>query len=161
MSTFVVIAGDTATGKSTAYCQIDKPYIKIKGLEPEKTFLFNIANKSVPVKGGDELYPPLPMSQDNNRIWKLDGKGRRLDGHDYGAIITVIRALSKSTVTKYVIIDDFQYLMSLDFFDRRNEVGFDKYGKIGFSIIDLIYELSLLPPDFIVFFLAHTDTEIS
>lgn len=161
MATIVVIAGDTATGKSTSYCQISKPYITIKGLDPNETFLFNIAKKPVPMKGGQELYPLMPIAIDNNKKYQIAGKGRRLDGHDYAAIITIIRALKGSSVTKYVIVDDFQYLMSLDFFERRNEQGFDKYGKIGFSVIDLVEELSFLPDHMIVFLLAHTDTEIT
>ena len=89
MATIVVVAGDTSTGKSTSYCQITKPYIKIKGLDPAETFLFNIAKKMVPVKGGQELYPEIPMSLDNTGKWNITGKGRRLDGHDYKQIITI------------------------------------------------------------------------
>ena len=161
MATIVVVAGDTSTGKSTSYCQITKPYIKIKGLDPAETFLFNIAKKMVPVKGGQELYPEIPMSLDNTGKWNITGKGRRLDGHDYKQIITIIRALRNSTATKHVIVDDFQYAMSLDFFERRNEQGFDKYGKIGFSVVELIEELAMLPDHMIVYLLAHTDAEIS
>lgn len=161
MATIVVIAGDTSTGKSTAYCPVDKPYLKIKGLNSSETFLFNIASKPVPMKGGQELYPILPIELNVNKQYQITGKGRRYDGHDYGAIITILRALHKSPVTKYIIVDDFQYAMALDFFERRNEVGFDKYGKIGFSIIELIKELNALPEHMIVFLLTHTDTEIN
>jgi hypothetical protein len=74
MAKIVVIAGETSTGKSTSYCPIDKSYIKIKGLLPADTFIFNIASKGVPMKGGDELYPPM-LLQKEGAVFKITKKG--------------------------------------------------------------------------------------
>ena len=162
MATIVVIGGEPSTGKSTACFPVDKKYAKIIGLPPEKTFIFNVADKMIPVKGGSELYPEMKLEFDNKtRQYTIVKAGRRLNGNDYGQMLTVIGLLKTIPVIEYVIVDDFQYLMSLDFFERRNESGFDKYGKIGFSIIELIRGLALLPENVIVFLLAHTDEEMS
>lgn len=157
----VVIAGETSTGKSTSYCPVDKKYINIKGLPPDKTFLFNVANKFIPIKGGDELYPEMKLEMNQQRQYIITQKGRRLDGNDYGKMLTVLQMLKTSPTIEHLILDDFQYLMSMDFFERRNEAGFDKYGKIGFSIIDLIRNLAMMPDHMIVYILAHTDEELN
>jgi hypothetical protein len=163
MATIVVIAGETATGKSTSYCPVDKKYVKIIGLPPEKTFIFNVVDtKMIPIKGGAELYPEMKLNFDaKTRQYAITKAGRRLNGNDYGQMLTVISLLQSNTNMEYVIVDDFQYLMAMDFFERRNEAGYDKYGKIGFSIIELVRALALLPDSVTVFLLAHTDEEMN
>lgn len=151
MAKIVIIAGPSATGKSTSYCNIDNPYLKITGLDSEKTFMFNIASKEIPVKGGDKLYRELTIE---------NGKptGNMYSGSNYDAIKELVLKINKSSSKKAIIVEDAQYLMSFDFFNRRIEQGYDKYAYIGFSFLDLMLHLRELRNDIIVYILIHTDT---
>ena len=145
MAKIIVIAGDTGSGKSTSFCNIDLGGIKIQGLSPEDTFLFNVVGKEIPTIGGNAKYKPAGTKG-----------GRRLDSSNYMEMSSWIDRLKDSPL-KNIIVDDAQYLMSMDFFNSRNEDGFKKYARIGFSFIDLIVKLKSLPDSMMVFILIHTD----
>lgn len=70
----------------------------------------------------------------------------------------ILARLSKTKLKTYVI-DDSQYLMVHEFFDRAKEVGYQKYTDMGVHFRDLITFINhKIPDDVIVYFLHHTDT---
>ena len=70
----------------------------------------------------------------------------------------ILRSLNKSKLKRYVI-DDSQYLMVNEFFDRAKETGYQKYTDIGLNFRNLIHMINHnLADDIIVYFLHHTET---
>lgn len=64
----------------------------------------------------------------------------------------------KGSKVKSIVIDDSQYLLAGEFFDRAYEKGFDKYTAIGANFRSLIHFINNLPEDDkIVYFLHHSE----
>jgi hypothetical protein len=62
--------------------------------------------------------------------------------------------------TKAIVIDDSQYLMANELFDRANEKGYDKFTNMAANFRNLIHFINELPEDDkIVYFLHHTETD--
>lgn len=108
----------------------------MRNLDPEKVGIFNVAGKPLPFR--------KPMKIVNNAT--------------YGVIQ---KALLKPSLKTY-IIDDSQYLMAFEEFDRAKEVGYTKFTEMALNFSNLVRNCnSKLPPDVIVYFLHHTDTNDS
>lgn len=74
----------------------------------------------------------------------------------YGQIYGALKAHNY----KCYVIDDSQYLMANEFFDRADEVGYQKFVDIGVHFRDLIHLVnSKTPDDVIVYFLHHTEMD--
>lgn len=59
---------------------------------------------------------------------------------------------------KIIVVDDFQYILSIPYMNRIKEAGWDKWNDFGdnyFGIIDICHEL---PDDVVVYYLTHTET---
>ena len=59
---------------------------------------------------------------------------------------------------KFIVIDDFQYLMANEFMNRAYEKGYDKWTEIGKHAFDLLFKTKTLGNNRVVFVLAHSDT---
>ena len=71
----------------------------------------------------------------------------------------IMKALSNPTLKKYVI-DDSQYLLVNEMFDRAKEVGYNKFTDIALNFRNLIHYINKnLPDDVIVYFLHHTEVD--
>ncbi len=61
---------------------------------------------------------------------------------------------------KIYIIDDSQYLLVNELFDRAKEVGYQKYTDMAVNFRNLVHAVNhKLPDDVIVYFLHHTETD--
>lgn len=70
-----------------------------------------------------------------------------------------MKALSNPTLKKYVI-DDSQYLLVNEMFDRAKEIGYNKFTDIALNFRNLIHYINKnLPDDIIVYFLHHTEID--
>lgn len=59
---------------------------------------------------------------------------------------------------KAYVIDDSQYLMANELFDKVNETGYSKFSEIAVHFRNLIHYINKnLPDDVIVYFLHHTE----
>lgn len=106
----------------------------MRNLDPEKARIFNVASK------------PLPFR----------AKLRTLNGAIYP---TIKEGISRGTVKTYVI-DDSQYLMANEFFDRAKEQGYNKFTDIGLHFRDLLeFVIRETPKDCIVYFLHHVELD--
>ena len=104
----------------------------IRNFEPGEVGIFNVASK------------PLPFKK---KIPKLDGATYQ----------QIIQSLSAHTLKRY-IIDDSQYLICFEFFNRAKEKGYDKFTDMALNFYNLIqFVIHNTPPDVIVYFLHHTD----
>ena len=71
----------------------------------------------------------------------------------------IMSALQKPQLKQY-IIDDSQYLMVNEFFDRAKDTGYQKYTDIGLHFRNLVHHINQnLPDDVIVYFLHHTEVD--
>lgn len=64
----------------------------------------------------------------------------------------------KSTKAKTIIVDDFQYLLSLPYMSRIKEAGWDKYNDFASNYFEIIRACDELPEDVTVYFMSHTET---
>lgn len=64
----------------------------------------------------------------------------------------------KSTKAKTIIVDDFQYLLSIPYMRRIKESGWDKYNDFASNYFDVITVCDELPDDVTVYFMTHTET---
>lgn len=104
----------------------------MRNFDINKVGIFNVASK------------PLPFRKKLNR----------LENAKYSDII---KSLKNSKLKTYVI-DDSQYLMAFDMFDRAKETGFTKFTDAAVDIRNLLkFIVTATPDDVIVYFLHHTE----
>lgn len=71
----------------------------------------------------------------------------------------LMKALKEPKLKSYVI-DDSQYLMVNEFFDKAKDTGYQKYTDIGLHFRNLVHHINQnLPDDVIVYFLHHTEID--
>lgn len=71
-----------------------------------------------------------------------------------------INKIFKDPKLKRYAIDDSQFLMVNDMFDRAKETGYQKYTDLALSFRNLVHDVNIkLPDDVIVYFLHHTETD--
>lgn len=89
---------------------------------------------------------PFPFKNENN-LKKFDNAGYN----------DIIRVLAKEKMMSY-IIDDSQYLMAFEMFDRVKEKGYGKFTDLAVHFKNLIdFIVKNLSNDIIVYFLHHTE----
>ena len=70
---------------------------------------------------------------------------------------TIFQALSKPSLKSYVI-DDSQYLLVNEMFDRAKDIGYGKFTDMALNFRNLIHFINQkVPDDIIVYFLHHTE----
>ena len=106
----------------------------LRNFEPEGVSVFNVAAK------------PLPFRK------KIPVKATA----DYNAIMHGISQSQK----KSFVIDDSQYLLCFEAFAKAKETGFGKFTDMALNFYNLVqFVIRHTPPDVIVYFLHHTDTD--
>lgn len=69
----------------------------------------------------------------------------------------ILQAVTSPNLKRYVI-DDSQYLLVNEFFDRAKETGYQKYTDMALNFRNLIHDINRKAPDDVVFyFLHHTE----
>lgn len=137
MSNLILIMGNSGTGKSSS----------IRTLNPEETFIINILDKPLPFKGGKSSY-----NKEYKNYFVSD------DPQEILKILQVLDTNKKYSHIKTVIIDDFQYCMSVPFMRRARESGWNKFTEIGQDAFQIIYTASkCVRNDLDIFILSHTE----
>lgn len=104
----------------------------LRNFEEGEIGIFNVASK------------PLPFKK---KLPSVNGAG-------YAAII---KSLSSPKLKTYVI-DDSQYLMAFEAFERANETGYAKFTSMALNFYTLVqFVIKSTPPDVIVYFLHHVE----
>ena len=105
----------------------------LRNFNEQDVGIFNVASK------------PLPFRK----------KLKVINGATYQ---TIINSLAKSSLKRYVI-DDSQYLLAFEFFDKAKDTGYGKFTDLALNFKSLIdYVIKETPSDCIVYFLHHTET---
>jgi hypothetical protein len=134
-SKLVGIVGATGTGKSTS----------IKHLNPEETYIINVAKKELPFKGSEKLY-----NAENKNYKEVD---------DANEISRLLKTISeKAPHIKNIIIEDSNYIMGFNIVSKATEVGFTKFSVMARDMVDLFRTARQLRDDITVFYLTHPET---
>lgn len=105
----------------------------MRNFEPDEISIFNVAGK------------PLPFKK----------KIPKVNTSDYNKI----KAGLKQSTKKAFAIDDSQYLLCFEMFDKAKETGYNKFTDMALNFYNLIqFIIKQLPPDVIVYFLHHVET---
>lgn len=135
----VLIIGESGSGKT----------FSIKQLDPEKVGIFLCEKSRLPFRKKFPTYKVRNM--------------QKIDDKNQVKIIrqsTVIQTVLKTPKQKIYVIDDSQYIMANEYFDRAGEKGYDKFVDIGANFRNLVHMVNNeLPDDVIVYFLHHPETD--
>jgi len=139
MAQSVLVIADSGTGKSTS----------IRKLDPKETFIINIANKPLPFKGWKGNYKNI--SKDNP-------KGNMTSASSAAGIIKAMNHVNdKMPNIKTLVVDDWQYMSSFEYFDRANEKGYDKFTQIAANLAQVAKMPKDMRDDLTIFFLTHSE----
>lgn len=133
MSTPVLILGESGSGKSTSF----------RNLDPAQTLLIQAIKK------------PLPFKHEGWGYFDPTAKTGNIFATDH--VSTIIELMTK-TKRKIILLDDFQYILANELMRRFRETGYGKFSEIGFNGWNLINVASTLAPDVHVYITAHTMT---
>lgn len=134
MSNFVIILGDSGSGKSTS----------IKTLNPHETVILNVLGKRLPFQGSPKSY-----NAHNKNIYAIS---------NWQDIITYIQGISDTRPeVKNIVIDDFTYVMRTEYFDRSKESGYGKYSDLADHFRKIIAACNVLRDDLNVFGMLHSE----
>jgi hypothetical protein len=139
MAHSILVIAESGCGKSTS----------IENLDPKETFIINVANKPLPFKGWKKKYS----------IWSKDNVGGNMyDKSSVSNIEACIKYVNdKRPEIKNLIVDDFQYMSSFEFFDRSDEKGYEKFTQIGAGLARIARMPKDMREDLMVFFLTHAE----
>jgi hypothetical protein len=142
MAQAILIIAESGSGKSTS----------IETLNPQETFIVNVANKILPFKGWKSKYKP----------WTKDTQ----DGNLYHASNAVMIEAAfkyvdtKRTEIKTIIVDDFQYMSAFEYFDSADQKGYDKFTKIASHLARVVRIPKDLRDDLTVVFMMHAEDSV-
>ena len=138
----VLIIGESGSGKTYA----------IKNLDPEKVGIFLCEKNRLPFRKQFPTYKVRNMMKEEN--------GKQITYRQSVVIQGVLAGRKGKDHKKIYVVDDSQYIMANEYFDRANEKGYDKYVDIGANFRNLIHMVNNdLPDDVIVYFLHHPETD--
>lgn len=140
MSIPVLIMGRSGSGKTYS----------IKNFKPEEVGVISVEKGRLPFKS-DIKVAKIPED-----FGPEIQSAAQLNAAKYAWIQMII----KSSKTKSVVVDDSQYLLVNELFDRAKEKGYDKYTDMAANFRELIHSINRMPQDDkIVYFLHHTETD--
>lgn len=141
MADLIGIVGETGSGKSTS----------IRNLDPNETFIINVAGKALPIRGYRKNYKPLVR----------EGEmfvGNLFNTSDVAKIGQVLKLVNqKRPEIKTVIIEDAQYLMAFEAMDRADEKNYDKFVQIASHFYSVIKESMNMREDLKVVIITHSE----
>lgn len=129
MAQKILIMGESGTGKSTS----------LRNLDPGITAVANPVGK------------PLPFKFSNEKFTMLNNETKSSN------IVSWMKGQAKAG-KKILIVDDFQYLLSIPYMNRIHEGGWDKWNDFGDDYFRLIDVCAELPDDVRVYYLSHCET---
>ncbi len=133
-SKLIGVVGFTGTGKSTS----------IKHLDPETTYIINVAKKELPFKGSEKLY-----NTEKKNYKEID------DAFEITRLLHVIS--EKAPHIKNIVIEDSNYIMGFNMVARAMEKGFEKFSIMARDMVELFREARKLRDDLKVFYFTHPE----
>jgi len=105
----------------------------MRNFEAEEVSVFNVASKPFPFR------KKLPKANTSNYQAIMDGL--------------------KKSQKKIFVIDDSQYLLCFEMFEKAKDAGYNKFTDMALNFYNLIqFVVKQLPNDVVVYFLHHTES---
>ena len=139
MANSVLVIAESGSGKSTS----------IRTLDPKETAIINIANKPLPFKGWKSNYTVLDKSNPNGNLVNVSSGP--------GVYKAMQHISEKMPHVKVLVVDDWQYMSSFEYFDKANEKGYDKFTQIAANLAQVAKLPKDLREDLTIFFLTHAE----
>ena len=139
MAHSVLVIADSGSGKSTS----------IRDLDPKETFIVNIANKPLPFKGWKKNYSMISKDNQKGNMTPVSSAA--------GIIKAMMHVNDKMPHIKNLVIDDWQYMSSFEYFDRADEKGYDKFTSIAKNLAQVAKLPKDMREDLYIFFLTHSE----
>ena len=139
-----LIIGKSGSGKTYS----------LKNCDPDKFGVISVEKGRLPFKSAIKVakIPKALRNPDGTELASYSQMNRA----KYAWLMNVI---AKSGKVKSIVVDDSQYLMVNEMFDRASEKGYDKFTDIAKNFRDLIHFINdSVPEDVIVYFLHHSET---
>lgn len=133
-SKLIAIVGPSGSGKSTS----------IKSLNPEETFIINVARKELPFRGAEKMY-----NKEKKNYMEVD------DLQQITALLGTIN--EKAPHIKNIIMDDAIYSMSFLMMKKANEVGYSKFTNLAKDVTNMLTTARRLRDNLKVFYLTHSE----
>lgn len=108
----------------------------MRNCDPETTAIVNPVGKPLPFKG----------------------KFTTLNGETESRKICKFMKEQAAAGKKLIVVDDFQYILSVPYMNRIKENGWDKWNDFGANYFEIIEVCKSLPDDVIVAYLSHSET---
>lgn len=109
MALLGAVVGESGSGKSTS----------LRNLDPTKTFIINVANKPLPIKGYKQNYRNLTQDPTSKKF-----SGNLYNTSSSDKILQILKVINSTMPhIEQVIIEDSQYIMSFESMDRASEKG--------------------------------------
>ena len=141
MSIPVLVIGKSGSGKTYS----------LKNFKPDEVGVISVEKGRLPFKSEIKTI----------KVPKDPTKGEARDAAQLNAAkYSWIMAAIKNAKAKSIVIDDSQYLLVNELFDRTYEKGYDKFTSMAAKFRDLIHFVNELDDDQkIVYFLHHSETD--
>ena len=137
----VLVMGRSGSGKTYS----------LKNFEPDEVGIISVEKGRLPFKSKLKVVR-IPAYEKSENVTSM----AQANAAKYAWLMSVIQ----KSKTKSLVIDDSQYLMANELFDRANEKGYDKFTNMAANFRNLIHFINELPEDDkIVYFLHHTETD--
>lgn len=137
----ICLAGFSGSGKSSS----------LKYLDPSTTFIISCTPKRLNFPGFRKNYTKLTKNGDGyTGNWYHSTKIDQIS-----QILSVVS--SKMPQIKVLVIDDANYTLIYDEFDKALEKGFDKFTMRAKNYFDLIHKAETLRDDLTVVFVTHLE----
>lgn len=135
----VLVQGRSGSGKTYS----------LKNFKPDEVGVISVEKGRLPFKSDIKVIK-IPKDFEN-----ADSAGK-LNQFKYAWLMNVI----ESAKAKSIVIDDSQYLLVNELFDRSAEKGYDKFTQMAANFRNLIHYVNELEQeDKIVYFLHHTELD--
>lgn len=135
----VLIIGQSGSGKTYS----------IKNFTADEVGVISVEKGRLPFRSDIKVVKVQVKDRENVKDYATLNRAR------YAWIMDAIRTAK----CKSIVIDDSQYLLVNELFDRAAEKGYDKYTQMAANFRNLIHFINELPEDDkIVYFLHHTET---
>jgi len=127
----LMILGQSGSGKTTA----------VRNLDPKTTVICQVEKQRLPFKAVFPMTMKPATYTSIMELFKTINEGKRQD-------------------IRTIVIDDSQFLIVNEFFDKAAEKGYDKFTSIALNFRNLIHWVNIgLPETVTVYFLHHTQVD--
>lgn len=140
MSNIIALAGYSGSGKSSS----------LKYLDPKETFIISCTPKQLAIPGFRKNYKKATLTPEKELTgnWYFSNKFNKV------ANITKLVNAKRPDI-KTLVIDDVNYLLSEETFDKALEKGYEKFTVLAKNYYDFVQLAMNLRDDLCVVFISH------